>query len=305
MREEREPRDRPPARLRDLPQELHVLVAHRVHAAGVQDDLDRSAADVVEPAHHADQLLPARVTAGQRPPLIAHVVARRGGGEAERARLHRLPEEPPHGRDLVPGGRPLERGLAHHVVPQGGERHEARDVDAEPATIHRVEVLAVALPLPVDARLHDVVGNGLDVDQVLHQDLARLGLHRRHAHPAVAHDDGGHPVPRRAGDERVPGELGVVVRVGVHEARRQDEAVGVDHPRRSLTIRRSDGPDEPVLDPAVAHEARRARSVADPRVPDQKVEHGVSPFSAAHCSRGPRMPREPPDVQANFGRGSR
>ena len=83
MREEREPRDGPAAGLRDLAQQLDVLVAHRVHPAGVQDHLDRAPADVVQAAHDPGQLLAAGVAAGQRAALVADVVARGGGGEAE------------------------------------------------------------------------------------------------------------------------------------------------------------------------------------------------------------------------------
>ena len=236
------------------------------------------AADVGAGRAHAGQLLPAGVAAGQRPALVADVVARGGGGEPEGPRFHGLAQQAPHGGDFVLRRRPLERGLAHDVVAQRRERHQAGHVDAEPAPVDGVEVLAVALPLPVDARLHDVVRNGLDVHEVLHEDLARLRLHRRHAHAAVAHDHGGHAVPRRAGQERVPGDLGVVVRVRIDEARRQDEAVGVDHPLRRLAVRLADGPDDAVLDPELPHEARRARAIADARVLDQQVEHEGSPF---------------------------
>ena len=273
MGEQRQPRDRPAAGAGDLAQQLDVLVAHRVHAAGVQDHLDGAPADVVQAAHHADQLLAAGVAAGQRPPLVADVIARGGGGEAEGARLHRLAQQAAHGGDLVLGGGALERGLAHHVVTQRGEGHQPRHVDAEAAAVDGVEVLAVALPLPVDARLHDVVGNGLDVDEVLHQDLARRRLHRRHAHAAVAHDDGGHAVPRRAGDHRIPRDLRVVVRVRIDEAWCQHQAARVEHALGGQAVAPADRADETVLDAEVAHEAGAAGSVDDPRVLDQQIEH--------------------------------
>ena len=267
------------------------------------------APDVGEAAHDADQLLAARVAAGERPPLVADVIARGRGREAEGARLHRLAQEAPHGGDLAVGRRALERRLAHDVVAQRRERDEARHVDAEPAAVDGVEVLAVALPLPVDARLHDVVRNGLDVHQVLHEDLARLGLHGRHADAAVPHDHGGDAVPRRAGQQRIPGDLGVVVRVGIDEAGRQDEAVGVEHALRRLAVGPAEIPDDAVLDPEGPHEARRARPVADPRVLDQEVQHevplslpGRSPRRAVALSRPPSMASPAGLVKARLAR---
>ena len=68
------------------------------------------------------------------------------------------------------------------------------------------------------------------------------------------------------------------MRVGIHEARRQDQAVGVEHPLRRLAVRLAEGLDDAVLDPEIPHEARRARPVADARVLDQQVQHEGSPF---------------------------
>jgi hypothetical protein len=273
MRQHGQPRHRPAARLRDLAQERDVVVADRPHPARVQDDLDGAPSDVVQATHDADELVAAGVAAGQRPSLVADVVARGRGREAEGAGLHGLTQQAPHGGDLVAGGGALERRLAHHVVAQRREGHQPGDVDAESAAVDGVEVLAVALPLPVDAGLHDVVGDRLDVDEVLHEDLARLGLHGSHAHAAVAHDHGRHAVPGRARDHRVPRDLGIVVCVGIDEPRRQHQAAGVEHPVGRVSVALADRPDETVLHAEVAHEARHAGAVDDPRVLDQQVEH--------------------------------
>src|SRR5258708_32027763 len=48
---------------------------------------------------------------------------------------------------------------------------------------------------------------------------------------------GGHAVPRRAGGERIPGELGVVVGVWVDEAGRDHQAIGLD--RKSTRLNSS------------------------------------------------------------------
>src|SRR4029434_4524936 len=63
--------------------------------------------------------------------------------------------------------------------------------------------------------------------QVAHEDVARLRLHGRYTHTAVAHHHGGHAVPRRTGEERIPGDLGVVVGVRIDKTRCQDEPISV------------------------------------------------------------------------------
>src|SRR5712691_4643620 len=71
---------------------------------------------------------------------------------------------------------------------------------------NRVEQLPITFPAPVDTRLHDVVRNSLDVHQVVHEDVARLRLHRRHTDTAIAHHYRGHAVPWGTGEERIPGD---------------------------------------------------------------------------------------------------
>jgi hypothetical protein len=61
----------------------------------------------------------------------------------------------------------------------------------------------------------------------VHEDVARLRLHGRHPDTAVAHDHGGHTVPRGTGEERISGDLGVIVRVRINKSRRQDESISV------------------------------------------------------------------------------
>ena len=71
------------------------------------------------------------------------------------------------------------------------------------------------------------------------------------------------------------------MRVGIHEARRQDQAVGVEHALRRLAVGLAEKMDDAILDPEIAHEARRPRPVADPRVLDQQVQHQRYPFPCA------------------------
>ena len=132
---------------------------------------------------------------------------------------------PRHGRDVVgSGGLVLRAPLAHAVRAQRAVRDLRADVDGQVAAVERVEVLRERLPAPVHPLRQRGAG---DVLHALHQadePLLRARAHRREAHAAVAGDDGGHAVPRRRLDDRVPRDLAVVVRVHVDEAGRDDRA---------------------------------------------------------------------------------
>ena len=91
---------------------------------------------------------------------------------------------------------------------------------------------------------------------------------------AVAHDDGGHPVPARRRDLRVPGGLAVVVGVDVDPARRDEEAVGVDD-AAGRAVDLADGGDDAAVDGDVAGPGRAPRSVGDGAAPDDQVVHGA------------------------------
>src|SRR5439155_24554483 len=103
------------------------------------------------------------------------------------------------------------------------QRREKSDVDPKPTPGGRVQVLRKAFPVPREAPGEDIVRNGLDVDEVPGRDLTLGGLARRQADAAIAHEHGGHAVPRRAGDERVPADLRVVVRMRIDEDRRNNK----------------------------------------------------------------------------------
>ncbi len=55
-----------------------------------------------------------------------------------------------------------------------------------------------------------------------------FGIRRREAHAAIAHHQGGDAVPARRGDVRIPGDLGVVVRMHVDPAGQHQLSAGVD-----------------------------------------------------------------------------
>ena len=94
--------------------------------------------------------------------------------------------------------------------------------------VERVEVLADRLPVPLDGLAQRRAGNALDAFHQADQPVVAVGGGGREADAAVAHDHGGDAVPDRRREQRVPGDLAVVVRVHVDEAGRDGEAGGVD-----------------------------------------------------------------------------
>ena len=106
---------------------------------------------------------------------------------------------------------------------------------------------------------------------------------------AVADHDGGHPERRRRRRERIPGELGVVVRVDVHDARREGEPARVDPLRGGAQLAAAriaaDRRDAAVLDGEAAVAGGSAEAIDDARVLDHEVVCHVS-VSPWHGVRG-------------------
>ena len=106
-----------------------------------------------------------------------------------------------------------------------------------------------------------------------------VGAARRDGEAAVAGGDGGDAVQRRRVAERVPGELRVVVGVDVDDARRDHQAVGVDHLVGRLAREPADGGDAPVADRDVGDLPGQAGAVDDEAAADQQVVGHESPAS--------------------------
>ena len=106
--------------------------------------------------------------------------------------------------------------------------------------------------------------------------LARA--HRREADAAVAHDHRGDAVPARRREQRVPGDLAVVVGVDVDEARRDQQAVGVDV-RRAAASSSSPGVadlgDAAVVDGDVGGPGVGTGAVDQRAAADHELVHGV------------------------------
>ncbi len=182
--------------------------------------------------------------------------------------------------------------LAEHVGAERTVRHETGHVEHPGRALHFVEVLAEGLPVPVHAlgqrAARDVLHALHELDEPGPVRLAR----RCEADAAVAHHDGGHPVPARRRHLGVPGGLPVVVRVDVDPARRHQEAVGVDF-AAPLFLDLADGGDDAAVDGDVAGRGRATRAVGNGAAPDDQVVHGVAPLRRTRSARLRRAWRVP------------
>jgi hypothetical protein len=108
------------------------------------------------------------------------------------------------------------------------------------------------------------------IDQVKRRDVMGLRAAGRQADAAIAHHHAGDSMPRRAGDLRVPADLGVVMGVRIDEAGGDDQSVGVNRLLRSI-LDLSDFRDDALLDRNIGQALRRAGSVHYRSVFDQQV----------------------------------
>ncbi len=207
----------------------------------------------------APQLLGRRLPAG---------VELEPGRHAERARLHRVAHEALHQHHLL---RARARPGDARSEPDARCGRRTRRGSGEWPTSARNSRCSPKRR-PGDRRL--VVAEG--VQAAAHE---RLGRRRdgRVAPAAVADDLGRHALPDRALGRRVGEDGEVAVAVRVDEARADDLAGRVDHPRcGGALVEAADLGDPSALDRDVAEEGRAAGSVGDPAVPDQDVEHATS-----------------------------
>ena len=137
--------------------------------------------------------------------------------------------------------------------------------------LQRVEILAEGFPRPVQPLVERGAGNVLDAFHQFDQALAILDLHRREADAAIAHHRRGDAVPARGLQMRIPGRLAIIVRMDVDEARRDQQALGVD-----LLVGAAgdlaDGRDLAVLHRDVGFVQRRAGAVGNGAATDDEIE---------------------------------
>ncbi|CAG7209929.1 hypothetical protein PICSAR30_03446 [Mycobacterium avium subsp. paratuberculosis] len=233
-------------------------------------------------AAQTEQLLLGGERAGHGLAVHRAVAHRARRGEAERAGLDRLADQPAHRLDVVGGGRLVAgAALAHRVGPDRAVRDLAADVDGELLLADRVEVFGVGLPPPGDALGQRGAGNVLDTLHQLDQPLLGARPHRGEADPAVAGDHGGDAVTAGRLEQTVPAHLAVVVGVDVDEAGSHDFPCGIDGfgglgGRQAAglgAVGADDVDDLAVPDADVGAIALRARPVDDGSAGDFQVEH--------------------------------
>ena len=139
-----------------------------------------------------------------------------------------------------------------------------RHVDAHAAALQHREILGERLEVPPDAGAQGVEGHAFDLGQVAHRHIAVGGTAGRDREAAIADDDRRDAERRRRRDERVPGELGVVVGVAVDDAGRQREAVAGDGLAGSAEIV-ADGGDDAIAHGDIGADGRRPGAVDDRR----------------------------------------
>ena len=141
-----------------------------------------------------------------------------------------------------------------------------------------LHILRETLPLiPGHAIQQHLLRHGLHIDQVPRDNLFLLRATRRNTHPAVAHQDAGHPVPARTGEQRVPGDLRVVMSMNIDKTRRDHAAVGVDCPRGRSGCR-ANVDDNPILDSDSTVKEPRASTVTNLSVRNEQVVGHASPL---------------------------
>jgi hypothetical protein len=145
------------------------------------------------------------------------------------------------------------------------------NVRAAPAQ-HR-HVFGERLKLPVYAGAQRVEVHTLDDCQVPHDHVAQRHRRGHDAEAAIAYDRGCDPERGRRRQGRVPGDLRVVMRVQVDDARHQRELAGIDD-LGSVLAQIAD-----LGDAAVSH-----RKIGADRVVPEPVHHGgAADHEVMHC----------------------
>src|SRR5213075_596556 len=98
-------------------EELELRLVHHADLLG-HGDLDRTLAALAQRVAIRLDFFLARVSAGERAPLVAEVLVQERAGEAEGAGVHRLTEEPLDLARLDRARRALHGRFTHHVMPK-------------------------------------------------------------------------------------------------------------------------------------------------------------------------------------------
>ena len=167
-------------------------------------------------------------------------------GHAHSAGLDTLADDCLHRRYFFTGRVPLLGCITHNVAPHSGMTDQRSNVHTEPL-IHCIEVLGDGFPGPFDSGLNGFERNRFDMGQDSSEVFTIFLMRRRHRQRTVADDDGRDSVIARVRTKRVPGDLGIVVRVVVDDAGSDHRAIRIDD-----SLRRAADPSD-LDDPPAAH----------------------------------------------------
>ena len=256
--------------------QVDLLVGERVEAP-VGDVLEGGARVVADDLAEGQHLAPVGIAGRDGVAVAVGVGPGLGGREAQPTGLDRLGEEPGHLGDLLVRGDLSTSVRAHHPAAQGTVPHQKAGVDPE-IPLELAEIVAEAGPVPGEAVLERHQRHALDLGH--HPpDVVVVGrLDRSQRESAVAPDHRGHPVQVRRGRGRIPEQLGVVVGVGVDDARRHHQTFGIELDG-ALLVDLADRRDPAVPDADVGPASRGPGAVDDQAVSDHVVEHGGVPFA--------------------------
>ena len=159
-----------------------------------------------------------------------------------------------------------------------------RDIDDALAPVQRVHEIGKGLPLPGQSCRQHRVRDFLDPFHQVHQGLAMMLLHRRETDAAIAEHHGGHAMPARGRQQRIPHRLAVVMRMHVDPAGRHHQPIGIDlAPGRSLLA--ADRGDLAVGNGNVAAKGSPAGAIHDRSATNNDVVHANLPLGSRRRGR--------------------
>ena len=191
-------------------------------------------------------------------------------GEAQGAFAHGLARHLGDLLDLFRRCLLLDGAFAHDVEAGGAVAHQAADIDHGAKALDGVEVAAVGLPVPRQAREDGVLRNVLHRLHHAGEEFAVFAAAGREGDAAVAEQGGGDTMPGDRGHVRIPADLGVEVRVQIDEARRDGLPAGVDF-LAPVAGNFAHGGDGVAIDGNVAFERRAAGAIDDDTVANYEI----------------------------------